>query len=67
MFEAGLTPKQILRSATGDAARCLGLADIGTLEAGKWADFAVFAENPLDDVANTKTLESVWIAGNRVP
>lgn len=67
MADAGLTPEQILRSATSDAARCLKLGDVGTLEAGKWADFVVFAENPLEDIANSHSLESVWIAGNRVP
>jgi hypothetical protein len=35
MAEAGLTPEQILRSATGDAARCLGLGEVGTIESGK--------------------------------
>ncbi len=67
MADAGLSPEQILQSATGDAARCLGLADVGVIEAGKWADFAVFSQNPLDDIANSKTLESVWIAGRRLP
>ena len=67
MAEAGLTPKQILMSATGDAARCVGLDDVGTLEAGKWADFIVLGANPLDDIANLHGIESVWIAGNRVP
>jgi imidazolonepropionase-like amidohydrolase len=67
MADAGLTPEQILRSATSDAARCLNLDDVGTLEAGKWADFVVFAENPLENIANSHSLESVWIAGNRVP
>jgi imidazolonepropionase-like amidohydrolase len=66
MAEAGLTPKQILMSATGDAARCLGLEDIGTLERGHWADFIVLNENPLDDIANLRTMDSVWIAGNGV-
>lgn len=68
MAEAGLTPAEVIVSATGDAAECMGLADeLGTLEPGKWADFAVLGGNPLDDVRNTKTMESVWIAGNRVP
>ena len=67
MAEAGLTPQQILRSATADAAECLGLDELGALETGKWADFVVLAENPLTDIANTRTLESVWIAGNQVP
>src|SRR5206468_3595671 len=66
MAKAGLTPMQILVAATRDAARCLKLDDqIGTLEHAKWADFLVLRENPLNDITKTRTLESVWIAGNR--
>src|SRR5450432_1897971 len=68
MTKSGLTPMQALVSATGTAARCLYAADqLGTLAPGKWADFIVLAANPLDDIRNTRKLESVWIAGNRVP
>ena len=67
MAEAGLSPMQIMSAATGDAARCLGFDDVGTIERGKWADFVVLAEDPMEDIANTRTIESVWIAGNRVP
>lgn len=68
MTKAGLTPMQALISATSTAARCLHAADqLGTLEAGKWADFVVLGANPLDDIRNTRKLEAVWIAGNRVP
>ena len=67
MADAGLSPMQILVSATGDAARCLGLDDVGTLDLGKWADFVVLTEDPLADILNSRSIESVWIAGNRVP
>ncbi len=67
MAEAGLTPMEIIVSATGNAAACLGLEDVGTLEEGKWADFVVLTDNPLDDINNSRSIESVWIAGNRVP
>ncbi len=67
MAQAGLTPTQILVSATGSAARCLGLDDLGTLEPGKWADFVVLTEDPLVDIENVHKIDSVWIAGNRVP
>lgn len=67
MVKAGLTPYQALFSANGGAARCLGMNNLGTLESGKAADFIVYGKNPLDDIGNTKTLESVWVAGNRVP
>ena len=67
MVEAGLTPTQALVSATSGAARCLGLKSVGTLEPGAWADFVVLTADPLADIRNTRSLESAWIAGNRVP
>ena len=67
MAEAGLTPLQILTAATGDAARCLQRDDIGTLQPGRAADFVVVTGNPLADITATRTIESVWIASNRVP
>jgi imidazolonepropionase-like amidohydrolase len=68
MVEAGLTPMEVVVAATGGAARCMGLdAELGTLVPGKWADFLVLGADPLEDIDNTKTLESVWIAGSRVP
>jgi len=67
MVAAGLTPEEVLVAATGGAARCLGLAGkVGTLEPGAWADLVVLRQDPLADIRNTRTLESVWIAGNRV-
>jgi imidazolonepropionase-like amidohydrolase len=66
MVEAGLTPAQALASATSVAARCLGLDDVGTLEPGNWADFLVLDADPLADVANTKRLRTVYVAGNEV-
>ena len=68
MVEAGLTPMQAIVASTSDAARCMEVnADLGSLETGKWADFLVLGANPLDDIANTHTLETVYIAGNQVP
>lgn len=67
MAKAGLTPMQALVSATATAARCLHAEDqIGTLAPGKWADLVVLSANPLDDIRNTRKIESVWIAGNQV-
>jgi imidazolonepropionase-like amidohydrolase len=64
MAEAGLTPEQVLLSATGLAAECLRIDDeIGTLRPNRWADFIVLTENPLDDIRNARSIESVWIAG----
>ena len=68
MVEAGLTPMQAIVASTSSAAQCMEVdANLGSLEAGKWADFLVLGANPLDDIANTKTLETVYVAGNVVP
>jgi imidazolonepropionase-like amidohydrolase len=67
MVDAGLTTMQVIQSATGVAADCMDLGEVGTLQPGKWADFIVLGSNPLEDISNTKTLESVWMAGNRLP
>lgn len=68
MVEAGLTPKQALAAATRDAAQCMHVEeDLGTLVKGKWADFVVLNADPLADIANVRHIDSVWVAGNRVP
>jgi imidazolonepropionase-like amidohydrolase len=68
MAKAGLTPRQVLDSATAQAAKCLGVAGrLGTLVPGAKADFLVLAANPLDDVRNLRTIESVWVGGQAVP
>lgn len=66
MVDAGMTPLDAIRSATGIAADCIGMSDLGTLEPGRWADFSVLSADPTENIANTKTIESVYIAGNRV-
>lgn len=66
MADAGLTPAQALRSATVDAARAMRLDDVGALEPGRWADFVVLDRDPRADIRNSRTIATVWIAGNPV-
>jgi imidazolonepropionase-like amidohydrolase len=68
LVKAGLTPMQAIVAATGDAAACIGIGDrVGTLQPGLAADLIVLGKNPLEDIRNTRTIESVWIAANRIP
>lgn len=68
MVKAGLSPRQALAAATRDAARCMKLdRELGTLEAGKWADFVVLDADPLANITNVRRISSVWIAGNELP
>jgi imidazolonepropionase-like amidohydrolase len=66
MTEAGLTPMQVILAATKNSAEFLGARDLGTLERGKWADLIVLAKNPLEDIRNTRSIESVYIAGAQI-
>jgi imidazolonepropionase-like amidohydrolase len=67
MAKAGLTPRQVLASATRDAARCMKLdAELGTLEPNKWADFVALDADPLVDISNVRKIAGVYIAGNAV-
>jgi imidazolonepropionase-like amidohydrolase len=68
MVKAGLTPMEAIVAATGDAAACIKRAGvIGTLQPGAWADLAVYAASPVTDIRNTRTLESVWVSGEKLP
>jgi Tol biopolymer transport system component/imidazolonepropionase-like amidohydrolase len=58
--QAGMTPLEALRVATLNPAKTLGLdADLGSLEAGKLADFAVLEQNPLERIENSETVALV--------
>lgn len=67
MVRAGLTTRQAILAATGDAARCLGRAGtIGTIQPGARADLLVLDGDPLADIRNTRRIASVWASGVEV-
>jgi len=66
LVATGMTPAQALTAGTSRAAEFLSLPDLGTLAAGKIADFLVLDANPLDDVRNTRRISTLYIQGKRV-
>jgi imidazolonepropionase-like amidohydrolase len=63
MVIAGMTPMQVIVAATRNSAEFLRLADTGTLEVGKSADFIVLDANPLQDITNTRRISAVVLRG----
>ena len=66
MVRAGMTPADVIVSATRNSAALLALDDVGTLETGKSADFVVLEANPLDDITNTRRIVDVYLRGTAV-
>jgi imidazolonepropionase-like amidohydrolase len=60
---AGFTPAQALEAATSINARLLHLTRMGTVAAGKEADFVVLSANPLEQITNTRRIEKVYLRG----
>jgi imidazolonepropionase-like amidohydrolase len=64
---AGMTPMQAIVACTRTPARILGLDQLGTIATGKSADFIVLNANPLDNIANTRKINKVYLRGQEVP
>ena len=67
MVQAGLTPLQVLRSATVNGAKVMGLErDAGVIAPGRLADLVVLDADPLADIANASRIHSVIKDGRPV-
>lgn len=64
MAREGMSHAAVLRAATIDPARFLGIADItGSIDEGKEASFLMLEGNPLDDILNSRRIVRVMLEG----
>lgn len=64
LVRAGLSPMEALRAATLRPAEFFGLTEeMGTVEEGHLADLVLLDANPLEDIANTRTVRAVVSKG----
>ncbi len=63
MVAAGMSPQEVIVAATRNSAEFMRFQDLGTVEAGKSADFIVLDANPLDDITNTRLINAVYMRG----
>src|SRR6516225_6403439 len=66
MVAAGMTPAKVLTAATKTAAELMKLDQLGTIAAGKTADFLVLNANPLDDIDNSRRIAKVYLNGKEL-
>jgi imidazolonepropionase-like amidohydrolase len=65
MIEAGLSPYQVLKTATANAAAYVpGFKDIGVLAVGRTANAVMVKLNPLEDISRLRDPDAVMINGN---
>jgi len=65
MTYAGIPPAAVLKAATINGARALGVdAQLGSIEAGKLADLFVARGNPLDDIKVVRDIKWVFKDGS---
>lgn len=63
LAEVGLSPMDVLVAATSNGAKAMARDDFGTLELGKAADLVVLERNPLEDIANVRSVVQVVRSG----
>jgi imidazolonepropionase-like amidohydrolase len=62
MVNAGVSPADAFKSSSVSA-ELLGASNRGGLAAGKRADFMILSDNPLEDIANSRQIDKVYMAG----
>jgi imidazolonepropionase-like amidohydrolase len=64
LAQGGMAPMDVLRAATINPARSLGLdRELGSLEPGKLADLVVLDRHPLENIRHTETVFRVMLNG----
>lgn len=60
LVQAGLTPLEALKTATINPAKYFNMEnELGLVQEGMWADLVLLDENPIENIAHTKSISAV--------
>jgi imidazolonepropionase-like amidohydrolase len=66
MVQSGLTPMQVIQSFSKGASESLGIdKEFGALAKGKAADLLVLEKNPLENMANMRSIQTIYLGGKK--
>ncbi|CAN5262910.1 amidohydrolase family protein [soil metagenome] len=63
MVKAGMSPAEVIASATTNAADLIGSKEIGAIETGRYADIVAVAGDPLSDITELERVRFVMKGG----
>ena len=66
LVDAGLSELEAIQAATRNAARFVGMEDVGTIELGMVADLILLDADPLENIENTRTIAAVVSRGRLI-
>ncbi|MEM7296724.1 MAG: amidohydrolase family protein [Bacteroidota bacterium] len=63
LVESGLPEIEALKSATSNIAHHFNLKDLGNIREGQAANFLIVNGNPLENISDIRSIQSIWIDG----
>lgn len=66
LCRAGLSPIEVLASATGKTAQVFGIDGFGSVKAGKKANLLLIEGRPDKDITAVRNIRQIWINGEQI-
>ena len=66
LLKFGMTPNEVLASATSQAAEVFGIDDLGTIKEGKKAALLLIAGRPDETIIDPTKIRQIWVDGKPI-
>lgn len=66
LAEAGLTPVEVLQSATGTAAEAFGIENVGSIAPGQPATMVLVEGRPDQEITDSTKIVQIWVNGKTI-